>query len=155
MSILNYLTEQLNRKKYTSDEKDKSLELTDTTPKINSDFVIDSHNIKKELLGDHIPFDDDEFSHFKTKSQIPPDELTRSQVVWDWNDEHLEDYIVTIKKREYGDKYVYEVVQTGDAELTNNNSKYQGTDRDVYSIPFTEYNFKFVYEFLSALGIFE
>ena len=157
MAIIDYLCERLGvgRGEYTSNEKKDSLELKDGVPELDSDNITDDENIDTSLLGDYVDFDNNEYNHFKTKSMIPPDSLSMSSVVWDWDDEHLEDYIVTIKKRKYGDEFVYEVIQTGDAELTNKDNPHQGGDRDVYSKPFKEYDFNRVFDFLKDLAIFE
>ena len=147
MSILKYLQENLNRQKLTSGEIKKSTELTDTLPKLSSKYIIDDGDIDKSPLGEYVPFDNEELNHFKTKSMIPPDMITKDSVMWDWDDEHLEDYIVRIKKRVYGSRFVYEVIQSGDAEITNKDNVFQGSDRDVYSIPFENYEFDFVHNF--------
>ena len=141
-------------KYYTSDEYLDSLRLTSTINKIKSPYIL--NNINSSFLGEYIQFNDEEFIHFKDKCMIYPDKLCRDFVAWDWSDEHLEDYIVTIKKRQYiNNMNIYEVVQTGDAEITNRFNKHQGSDRDVYSIPFTTYSFDFVFNFLKDLRIFE
>lgn len=155
MSILNYLVEDINRRKYTNSEHKKSFKLRDTINKIESDIIIDDKNIDKTLLGDYVKFDDDEINHFKHKCKIPPYYVDNGFAQWNWPDENFEVYVVTIRKRKYDNMFIYEVVQTGDAEITNKHNEYQGADRDVYSIPITGYDFKFMYEFLSDLAIFE
>jgi len=162
MSIINYLLESLNdqidsdaKHHYTSGEEKESLKLKNSINKLPTNVIIDDSDIQHELLGDYVKFDNDEYNHFKHKSLIFPDYIDRLQAKWDWNDENLEDYIVTIKKRIFGDKFIYEVIQTGDAEITNKHNKYQGSDRDVYSKPFDKYDFDFVHKFLSDLGILE
>lgn len=156
MSIIEYLTEQgLN---LSSDEIDDSLDLKDSPIKIDSDVVVDDKKVNTSDLGEYVNFDEHELDYFKTKSLIPADKVDKDSVQWNWDDEQLEDYIVMIKKREWlGDNgdYVYEIIQLGDAELTNKDNPYLGTDRDAYSIPFTDSSFDFIHEVIKSVGVFE
>lgn len=158
MSIEQYLMEKLGvgRKDLTATELKNSKKLTDTLPKLKSNYIIDDSDIDESMLGEYVNFSDEELNHFKTKSMIPADKITPSSVMWDWHDEHSEDYIVTIKKRRYGgDQYVFDVEQLGDAEITNKDNPHQSSDRDVFSVPFKDYDFQFVHNFLKDLAIFE
>jgi len=156
MSIIQHLTERgLN---LSSDELDTSLDLKDSPIKIDSDVVVDDKKVDKSDLGEYVDFDELELDYFKTKALIPADKVDKDSVQWNWDDENLEDYIVMIKKREWlGDDgdYVYEIIQVGDAEITNKNNPYLGTDRDAYSIPFIDSSFDFIQEVMKSVGVFE
>jgi len=160
MSILKYLSmyESTVNPRMTPSDVDASLDITDSPIKIDSSCVIDDKDVLSGHLGKYVDFDELELDYFSTKVSLGADKIQKDSVQWEWDDENLDNYIVFIKKREWdgesGD-YVYEIIQVGDAEITNQNNPYLGVDRDAYSIPFVNSSDEFIRCVITSVGLYE